>query len=116
MKSFLLFILLFFSSVNLFSQNDSVYLNKMVIVFTNDGGRHIGQLLAINDHDYYLSTKNKGNVFIPKYVINKIELVTEENFVNNKYMEKINFILTTRFPPMLYLSRKGMFIFERHFF
>ena len=91
MKSFTLFILFFSASLKLFSQDDSVYLNKMVIIFTNDGGEHIGRLLSISEREYYLTTRKNGNVYIPKYAIRKIELLTDENFVNNKFIEPNRF-------------------------
>ncbi|MFZ5554864.1 MAG: hypothetical protein ACOZCO_17270 [Bacteroidota bacterium] len=86
MKSFLLFVFLFSFPFCVFSQGDSVFLGKMVVIFTSDDGEHIGQLLEINDREYLLSTRKNGNVFIPKYTIQKIELLTDENFVNNKYI------------------------------
>jgi len=91
MKSILLFIFLLFPFVKVFSQEDSVYAGKMIIIFTNDGGEHIGNLISMDDREYYITTKKNGNVYIPKYTIKKIELITDENFVNNKYIEKNRF-------------------------
>jgi len=51
-------------------------------ISTNDGGQFTGKILAKNDREYYVETKDKGRIFVPKYAISEIKIATETNRVN----------------------------------
>ncbi len=56
-----------------------------IIIVTNDGGVHVGQLIDENEREYVLQTEDKGKLFIPKYAVKRIEPVTDKTFKEGKY-------------------------------
>ena len=43
---------------------------------TLDGGQFLGKILTKNDREFYIETKDKGKMYIPKYVITEIKRIT----------------------------------------
>lgn len=49
---------------------------------TIEGGQFMGRILSKNDREYLIETKDKGKMYIPKYVISDIKAAAEINRVN----------------------------------
>ena len=49
---------------------------------TIDGGQFMGTIISKNDREYLIETKDKGKMYIPKYVITEIKAANETNRVN----------------------------------
>jgi hypothetical protein len=64
---------------------------KPYVIVMNDGTEYIGEISEDNGREILVNVKGKGKIYIPKYVIKSIELVTPENFKNNEFMSQNNF-------------------------
>ncbi|MFL5753181.1 MAG: hypothetical protein ACJ76F_07235 [Bacteroidia bacterium] len=60
--------------------------HKPYIIVLNDGTEYVGEILEDDGREMLINVKKKGKIFIPKYVIKSIELVTPENYKNDEYL------------------------------
>lgn len=62
---------------------DTTYSDTLnYFISTNDGGQFIGKILSKNDREFYVETRDKGKIYIPKYAISEIKPATESNKMN----------------------------------
>ena len=98
MKKYILFFLIMLGfSFKGFSQTDSLSKqdsNKVVVV-TYDGKEFIGKILSDDGREMLILTDMTGKVFIKKENVKKIVKVTDDEIVNNEYVEESPF--TTRY-------------------
>jgi len=96
-KIFLFFLLMIAFSFKGVSQTDSLSKqdsNKVVVV-TYDGKEFIGKILSDDGREMLILTDMTGKVFIKKENVKKIVKVTDDEIVNNEYVEESPF--TTRY-------------------
>ena len=78
MKKFIFFVLLLNLVVGLNAQNvDSI---QIVSVLQTDGTKWIGQILSSNSREILFKTQEGRELYIPQFVISKIDLVKLSEF------------------------------------
>ena len=100
-KLFALILLTGFS--NAFSQETTSEENLvMKRIETNDGNVFVGYILKDDKREILIKTEEQGEVYIPKYAVKKIELVSHSDFVDGKYVGE------ERFSTRYFISTNGL--------
>ena len=71
-------------------------------VKVNDGTEFIGYILSDDKREILIKTEDQGELYIPKYSINKIEQVAESDFIDGKYVGE------ERFSTRYFITTNGM--------
>ena len=64
---------------------------KTYIIVTNDGTEYVGEIESDNAREILINTKDKGQMFIPKYSIKSIDLLTNENYQSGELITPNHF-------------------------
>ena len=65
--------------------------HKQYVIVMNDGTEYTGEILEDNGREMLINVPKKGKIYIPKYVVKSVELLSEENFQNNEYLNENSF-------------------------
>lgn len=77
------------------------------VIETNDGGEHIGYILADDGREVKFQTENKGVIFIPKYTIKSMKPLKDENYKNGEYLFQNPHASRYFYTPTGYALEKG---------
>ncbi|WP_258542177.1 hypothetical protein [Parvicella tangerina] len=108
--SVIMWLLLFASSI-LFSEIhaqfdiDTTKKEQIYLITTNNDGSFLGKIISIDSREVLIQTNTIGEVYIPKYQINSIEVIEEDRMTENG-----NYLPNEVFATRYFITTNGLAI------